>query len=136
MASASSARVSIQVDGLERKSPAPTACRIGKLVMSGGIYGRNPATRELAEDAQAQTSQLFENIHAVMQAAGGTVADIIKIEFDVSDMTLRAMVNRAWETMFPDAGSRPARHVVPAGHLPEGAHVRCELYAVLDEVRP
>ncbi|MEK7946181.1 RidA family protein [Pigmentiphaga sp. YJ18] len=131
MAPASSARVSIQVDGLERKSPAPTACRIGNVVMSGGIYGRNPATRELAADAQAQIAQLFDNIRAVMQAAGGSTADIVKIEFDVSDMALRGAVNQAWETMFPDAGSRPARHVVPAGHLPEGAHVRCELYAVL-----
>lgn len=136
MAAACSARVSIQVDGLERKSPAPTACRIGNIVMSGGIYGRNPATRELAADAAGQIHQLFGNIRTVMQAAGGSTADIIKVEFDVADMALRGEINQAWADMFPDADSRPARHVVPASHLPDGAFVRCEFYAVLNGGNP
>ena len=125
-------RISINVDGLERSSPAPTACLAGNILMSGGIYGRDPATRELPEGAPAQVRQMFANIEAVMHAAGAGVGDIVKVEFDVADMALRGLVNEAWGAMFPDADSRPARHVVPAIHLPEGAHVRCEIFAVLN----
>jgi enamine deaminase RidA (YjgF/YER057c/UK114 family) len=126
-------RVSIEVDGLQRRSPAPTASKIGNILMSGGIYGRDRVAGAVPDDVDEQIRLMFENIEAVMNAAGGTARDIIKVAFDVASMDLRPRVDEAWLAMFPDARSRPARHVVPATHLPSPAVVRCELYAVLGQ---
>ncbi len=125
------ARVSIEVDGLQRKSPAPAASRIGNLLMSGGIYGRDRQAGEVPASSDEQIRLMFENVEAVLSAAGADPGDVIKVEFDVAAMELRPAIDRAWLAMFPDPASRPARHVVPATHLPAPAVVRCEFYAVI-----
>jgi 2-iminobutanoate/2-iminopropanoate deaminase len=124
-------RRSYYVAGLDRKSPAPLASRIGNLVMSGGIYPRDPATKLIHESIEEQVVRIFKNIDLVIREAGGTVEDIIKVDFGVSDMAFRPLINDEWVRMFPDETSRPVRHVVPESHLPAPALVRCEIVAVL-----
>ena len=74
---------------------------------------------------------MFGDIAHDIEAAGGTVDDIIKITFWVKDpATQRAALNAEWVKMFPDANARPARHTLP---LPPDSRalVQADFIAVL-----
>ena len=60
-------RISIDVDGPGHKSPIPSAARIGNFMMTGHIYGRDPATNEMASGAEAQVKMLFANLKAILE---------------------------------------------------------------------
>ena len=104
-------RQSINFPGFSHVNPIPNASRIGNIMMSSVISGRDPATNEMPDDMAAQVVNIFSHIRSAMVAAGGTPEDIIKITFWVRDPgTGRAALNGEWEKMFPDENSRPARH--------------------------
>ena len=126
-------RRSIEVEGLHHGGlPIPLASQIGNIVMSGGIMGLAPGSHALPESAEEQCVHLFANVRRVMEAAGGSTDDILKMTFFVKDRGARDAINREWIALFPDAASRPARHILPAD-LPGSLLIQCELYAVLQE---
>ena len=104
-------RQSISVKGLSHKHPIPNACRIGNMVFSGAVHGVNSITHELPAEMAEQSANVFANMRAIIEAAGGGVEDIIKVEIYLRDGHNRAAVNEEWLRMFPDPESRPARHV-------------------------
>jgi len=82
-------------------------------VMSSVIGGTKPGTRELAASLEEQVANVFAHIRHDVEAAGGSVDDIIKINFWVKDpVSQRAALNTEWVKMFPDPESRPARHTL------------------------
>lgn len=104
---------SIGVEGLHHGGmPIPSAALRGPLLVSGGIPGLDRSTGSLPSELESQLEFVFENIRAVIEAAGGTVADIVKITFHVGDRAARDLINEHWLAMFPDEESRPARHTV------------------------
>ena len=124
-------RQSINSPVARHENPIPNACRIGNIVMSSVIGGSNPGTRELPPTLEQQVANVFGYIRHDVEAAGGTVDDIIKITFWVKDpVKQRAALNGEWVKMFPDAASRPARHTQ---HLPADsrAMVQADFIAVL-----
>jgi 2-iminobutanoate/2-iminopropanoate deaminase len=124
-------RQSINGSRARHENPIPNACRIGNIVMSSVIGGSNPGTRELPTTLEQQVANVFSYIRHDVEAAGGTVDDIIKITFWVKDpVKQRAALNDEWVKMFPDAASRPARHTQ---HLPADsrAMVQADFIAVL-----
>ena len=124
-------RLSINGSRARHENPIPNACRIGNIVMSSVIGGSNPGTRELPSTLEQQVANVFGYIRHDVEAAGGTVDDIIKITFWVKDpVKQRAALNDEWVKMFPDAASRPARHTQ---HLPADsrAMVQADFIAVL-----
>ena len=110
-------RQSINGGKPRHENPIPNASRIGNLVMSSVIGGTNPGTRDLPESFEAQVANVFVHIRHDIEAAGGSVDDIIKVTFWVRDPSQRAALNTEWVKLFPDPGSRPARHTqaMPAG---------------------
>lgn len=93
------------------ENPIPNASRIGNIVISSVIGGTNPGTRELPAGLDQQAANVFAHIRHDIEAAGGSVDDIVKITFWVKDPAKqRAALNDEWIRMFPDADSRPARH--------------------------
>lgn len=107
-------RQSINGSRARHENPIPNASRIGNLVMSSVIGGANPGTRDLPPTLEAQVANVFGYIRHDIEAAGGSVDDIIKITFYVKDpATQRAALNAEWLKMFPDADARPARHTQP-----------------------
>jgi enamine deaminase RidA (YjgF/YER057c/UK114 family) len=95
------------------ENPIPNASRIGNIVMSSVIGGANPGTRDLPPSLEQQVANVFGHIRHDVEAAGGSVDDIIKITFWVKDpVTQRAALNAEWVKMFPDAAARPARHTL------------------------
>lgn len=124
-------RQSINGPRPRHENPIPNASRIGNIVMSSVIGGSNPGTRDLPATLEAQIANVFAYIKSDVEAAGGTVADIIKITFWVKDpVKQRAALNDEWVKMFPDPESRPARHTQ---HLPADARaaVQADFIAVL-----
>src|SRR5262252_192568 len=81
--------------------------------MSSVIGGTKPGTRELPPSLDEQVANVFAHIRHDVEAAGGSVDDIIKINFWVKDpLSQRAALNTEWVKMFPDPESRPARHTL------------------------
>lgn len=78
---------------------------------------------------------MFANISRVMDTAGGSVDDIIKMVVWAKDKIFKEAVNKEWLIMFPDAHSRPARHTMLYGGFSGNALIQCEIIAVLDEKR-
>lgn len=124
-------RVSIEIPGFGHANPIPAASRIGPFVFSGSLTGRDPATRELPDGLDEQCANLFGHVRAVMSAAGGSPDDIVKLTFRLADYRDRDALNREWLAMFPDPGSRPARHVEAAA-LDDGCLIQGDFVAVLD----
>jgi 2-iminobutanoate/2-iminopropanoate deaminase len=106
-------RKSIVVPAIAHKFPVPNACRIGNLVMSGSISGFDPVSHEMPDDLAAQCKNMFGNMRSIIEAAGGSVDDIIKVTAFVRDRNNRGPLNDEWVRMFPNAESRPARHAQP-----------------------
>jgi 2-iminobutanoate/2-iminopropanoate deaminase len=124
-------RRSINGSHARHANPIPNACQIGNIVMSSVIGGSNPGTRELPATLEQQIANVFGHIRHDIEAAGGTVDDIVKVTFWVKDPAKqRAALNEGWVKMFPDPASRPARHTQ---HLPaeSRALVQADFIAVL-----
>jgi enamine deaminase RidA (YjgF/YER057c/UK114 family) len=127
-----SRRTSIIVPAIAHRFPVPNACRIGDLVMSGSISGVDPETGEMPESMESQCANMFANVRSIVQAAGGTLDDIIKVTIFIRDRNNRGPLNEAWVKVFPDELSRPTRHaqLLPA----EGPSlIQCDFVAVIQE---
>lgn len=114
-----SQRQSINGSHARHENPIPNASRIGPYVTSSVIGGANPGTRTVPPTLEEQVANVFHHIRHDIEAAGGTVDDIIKITFWLKDpVNQRKALNEEWTRMFPNPESRPARH---SQHLPADA---------------
>ena len=100
------------------------------MVFSSAVGGHDPDTHELPDDPEAQVKNAFATVRNIMEAAGGSVDDIGKMEVYVRDRSIRPLVNPHWEAMFPNQDSRPVRHTVPFD-LPPNYQIQLEFIAVL-----
>jgi len=106
-------RQSVNGSRARHENPIPNASRVGNIVMSSVIGGANPGSRELPAALEQQIANVFHHIRHDIEAAGGSVDDIVKVTFWVKDpATQRAALNAEWVKMFPDADARPARHTL------------------------
>lgn len=126
------ARRSIEAEGLTHGDlPIPSASRIGRFLATGGIRGVDPQTGTMPETAEEQAINMFGNLRRIVEAGGGTVADILKLTVWISSPSVRAAINGPWLELFPDPDSRPSRHIL-VYDLPGGMLVQCEALAVLE----
>ena len=96
------------------RQPVPSATRIGNMIFSSAISGMDRETGEFPEDAEQQIINCFDNMRAVIEAAGGTLEDIGKIVVLIRDRKQRDILNVHWLKAFPDEHSRPVRHAAGA----------------------
>jgi len=102
----------------------------GSLVYTAGQIAIQPATGELlAGDTGQQTKQALENLKAILEAAGTTLASVVKTTVFLKDMGDFAAMNAVYATYFPSAP--PARSAVEVARLPKDARVEIEAIAVL-----
>ena len=107
------------------------AIRIGDTVYLSGQIPLQPDTMTLvAGDIADQIRQVFDNLQAVAQAAGGTLADIVKLNIYLTDLDHFAAVNRIMADYI--AEPYPARAAVGVAALPKGAQVEMDAVLVLD----
>jgi 2-iminobutanoate/2-iminopropanoate deaminase len=125
-------RRSIEVEGFGHAGlPIPAACRIGNIVMTGGISGIDVDAQRMPESAAEQCENMFANVRRILAAAGASPDDVIKMTVFVKDRTVRSVVNGPWIAMFPDEHSRPARHILEYESLQGGMVIQCEVTAVV-----
>ena len=122
-------RTSINIKGMAHGAPIPMGSKIGNMVYSSGIAGRDTEAGKMPESAEEQAVHMFKNIRAFMDAAGGTPDDIIQVLILTKDEKYREQINPEWLKMFPDEHSRPARHVMTTDV--RGALFQAEIVAVL-----
>ena len=123
-------RKSIHIGGFVHKNPIPNASLIGNLLVSGAIHGRDSATDTTPDSVDEQCALMFRHMKDIVEAAGGTTDDIIKVTVWLADPSDRTALNAEWLKMFPDEHSRPARH---AQKLDAGGptKIQCDFMAVL-----
>lgn len=128
-------RQSIYIPGLSHKNPIPAACRIGNMVYSGGIHGVDPDTGAMPDALDRQAVLMFGHMQTIVEAAGGSLSDIIKVTVWLRDRKHRPLINGPWLEMFPDPETRPARHTMNAV-LDGEMQVQCDFIAVLPADAP
>lgn len=101
------------------------ARRAGDTVYVSGQIPFDPATGLLISgDIDAEIRRVFENLKAIAEAAGGTLANVVKLSVFLTDMTHFAKVNEIMATYF--TVPYPARAAVGVAALPRGARVEME----------
>ena len=106
------------------------AIRVGDTVYLAGQIALDAATMEIvADDAEAQVRQVFENLAAVARASGGSFADVVKITVYLTDLAYFGTVNDVMAEYFSEP--YPARAAVGIVALPRGALVEMDAVLVL-----
>ncbi len=100
------------------------AVRVGDTVYLSGQIGLDPASGQLVDGIDAQILRVFENLKAVAEAAGGTLADVVKLNVFLTDLSHFAKVNETMARYFSQPF--PARAAVGVKELPRGAQVEAD----------
>ncbi len=125
-------RKSINIQGFSHgKNPVPAASVIGNLLMTGAIFGTDPATGSVAADPADECGLMFHNAGRILAEAGGSFADVLRMTFFLRPDASRELVNEHWVRAFPDPASRPARHVIVSETLPASMRMQCDMVVVL-----
>ena len=124
-------RRSINVESFGHVNPIPAACWVGGLLMSSVISGRDRASGSMPAAIEEQCAQMFRVVREIVEAAGGTPADIVKMTVWLRDPGNRDALNAEWVRLFPDPGSRPARHTLPLAGGGDSL-VQCDITAVIE----
>ncbi len=103
---------SLHIPGAGHNAPIPLGARVGPLICSSGISGKDPATGQLPADAVSQVRLAFANMDALLAAGGAALAHVVKLHITIHDNAVRDAINAQWLARFPDAEDRPARHIV------------------------
>ena len=100
------------------------AVKAGDTVYLSGQLGLDPATMEMVEGVDAQIVRVFDNLKAVAEAAGGTLADVVKLNVYLIDLGNFAKVNAAMANYFFEP--YPARAAIGVSALPRGGLVEMD----------
>ena len=107
------------------------AIRTGDLVFVAGQTGRDPGTGKLEEGLEAQSRRMLSNVDAILNAAGCSAADIVKVTLLLADIKTFKAVDQIYSAWLPGQGVTPlpARTAFEAASLPAGALVMLEVVA-------
>ena len=101
----------------------------GGWVFTSGQIPLDPATGKLvSEDIQEQTRQVFANASAVLDAAGSSLAEVVKVTVFLRDMSDFPAVNEVYAEFFSES-TAPARSTVQVARLPLDVGVEIEMIA-------
>ncbi|MFC3908135.1 RidA family protein [Legionella dresdenensis] len=108
------------------------AVRCGDTVYLSGQIPLDPQTMQLCSDEiRLQINQVFDNLSAVCEAAGGNLAKIVKLNVYLTDLNHFPLINEAMSRYFSEPF--PARAAVGVSALPRGAQVEIEGIMVLNQ---
>ncbi len=106
------------------------AVRVGRTVYLSGQIPLVPETMTIIEgDISAQITQVFDNLQAVAEAAGGDFSDIVKLNVFLTDLAHFPIVNEIMERYFQPP--YPARAAIGVAALPKAADVEMDAIMVL-----
>ncbi|HRF61297.1 MAG TPA: Rid family detoxifying hydrolase [Candidatus Competibacter sp.] len=107
------------------------AVKVGSTVYLSGQIPLDPATMQLVEGGiDVQIRRVFANLAAVARAAGGSLADTVKLNVFLTDLSYFALVNQIMADHFPEPF--PARAAIGVADLPRGAQVEMDAVLMLE----
>ena len=115
----------------EAIGPYSQGVRSGSLLFCSGQIPLDPSTGEIVkDDVEGQVRRCLENLAAVCEAAGGSLADAVRCTVYLTDMNDFARVNEVYESFF-DGAEPPARVAIGVASLPKGADVEIDAIVAL-----
>lgn len=105
------------------------AVKVGNTVYLSGQIGLDPVSMQMVEGIETQVHRVFTNLKAVAEAAGGSLADVVKLNIFLTDLSHFALVNTIMAEYFSQP--YPARAAVGVASLPRGALVEADGVLVL-----
>lgn len=110
--------------------PYSQATRAGNTVYISGQIPLDPATGEVVQGGiEAQARRVFDNLRAVAEAAGGSLADIVRVGLYLTDLSQFAAVNAVMAEYFE--APYPARSTIEVSALPKGVAFEVDAVMVL-----
>jgi 2-iminobutanoate/2-iminopropanoate deaminase len=111
--------------------PYSQAVRTGNLVFTAGQIALDPATQHVVTGGIAeQTSRVFENLKAILEAAGSSLDRVVKATVFLKDFNDFAAMNRIYGSYLAGEGNTPpARSTIEVSRLPKDVLVEIELVA-------
>ena len=107
------------------------AILVGNTLYLSGQIGLDPYSMELVEGIEAQIRRVFDNLKAVCEAAGGTLADIAKLNIFLTDLSNFQLVNQIMGEYF--AQPYPARAALGEASLPKNALVEMDGIVIINQ---
>ncbi|HAV5011563.1 TPA: RidA family protein [Acinetobacter baumannii] len=107
------------------------AILVGNTLYLSGQIGLDPYSMELVDGIEAQIRRVFDNLKAVCEAAGGTLADIAKLNIFLTDLSNFQLVNQIMGEFF--AQPYPARAALGVASLPKGALVEMDGIVIINQ---
>jgi len=108
--------------------PYSQAIRSGSLLFVSGQVPIDPETGYVVDgDISAQTHRVFQNIAAILKAAGASFDQVVRTTVFLADMNDFAVMNEVYGTYFSDPA--PARATVQVSRLPKDSHIEIDLIA-------
>ncbi|RZL67698.1 MAG: RidA family protein [Variovorax sp.] len=124
---------SIEVEGVTHgAAPIPMGARVGNMLYSSGLMGKDPSNDKLPPDSASQARFLFDNLRSLLRNGGASLDDVVHVTAFVKDNAQREALNAEWVACFPDPHDRPARHTQVAD-LQGGMLMQIEIVAVVQE---
>ena len=118
-------------DAPRHVGPVPQAIECDGWVFVSALFGADPATGRLPEDAEGEAEQLFDNLTAILRSVGGGLDDVVRVGIFTTHLQRdRPVLNEVWRRRFGD--HRPARSAVEVsafGRPGEGARFMVEATA-------
>jgi len=105
------------------------AVKVGNTVYLSGQIGLDPASMQMVEGIEAQVHRVFSNLKAVTEAAGGSLADVVKLNIFLTDLSHKTLVNTIMAEYFSQP--YPARAAVGVASLPRSALVEADAVMVI-----
>ncbi len=113
--------------------PVPQAVEAGGWVYVSALFGADPATHAIPTDARAEAEQLFDNLAAILDAAGAGLTDVVRVGIVMRHLQRdRPTFNAVWAERFGD--HRPARSAIESpdfGRVGENTRFMVEATAYL-----
>ncbi|CAF9919074.1 hypothetical protein IMSHALPRED_004515 [Imshaugia aleurites] len=126
-----STRIAVKTD----KAPPPLPVYSQAIVCNGMVYcsgqvAMHPETKAMVEGGISdRTAQCFKNLSAVLEEAGSSMKNVVRVGVFLTDMANFAAMNKVYETFFEDP--KPCRTCVAVKELPMRTDVEIELIAHL-----
>jgi 2-iminobutanoate/2-iminopropanoate deaminase len=100
-------------DAPSHNGPVPQAVEAGGWIYVSALFGADPTTHAIPDDARAEAEQIFANLTAILAAAGATLTDVVRVGIVMRSLQRdRPVFNQVWTERF--GGHRPARSAIEA----------------------
>ena len=116
----------------QHHNPVPNAAILRGLLVTSSILGKRLDSDEYPADRGEQTALVFRYLEAILDDAGATSQDVIKLDLYFANKADRALANEHWLRLWPDPAHRPARQAHQAV-LPDGCCLQIVAMAVLPQ---